>query len=375
MIPYIDRDFIRFFVVSFLILAAFVQIGYLVSVLLEMYQFAFGAGGSKLGWVLLYYIITVPRQAAYTIPVGTAVAILWVCTVKARHNEILAYLVGGVSPMRIAAPLLSAALVFSVLCYLTIELLANPGDRLANRIERVNIQGRSVETVAGEQNIFQKGRGNRFFSISSFDPTRERMENPTIIDMGSNWNTPEWRLDASRAERHGNDDSSVWLFEDATFRRYARDGTVSEFRSGKELSEKDLGVTLEGELTNYLRQRFRPSEMGFAELINYIGLFREQKKPTYRLETHLYFNFAVPFGCFVLAVLMCGHILRPSSSGIVVGFGGGLVLIALYYVVLLSFRQMSLYGFALLPPLAAAVIPNVIFLSLGVYLLNRYRAL
>lgn len=373
MIPYLDRDFIRAFFLTFLTIVAFVLIGYFVSVLLEQYRFAFGEGGAKFKWVLFYFLITIPRQAAYTIPVGTAIAILWVYTTKARQNELLAYLVGGVSPLRLAQPLLLTAAVLSIVCYFNIEFLAIPGDHLGNKVERVNIQGRSEETVMGERNVFQKGKGNRFFNIKSFDPSKDQMVGPTIIDMGDDWNTPKWRLDAAKATKVGDDANALWYFDDVSFRTFNADGTVESYRTGDRLSEKELGVALEATLTEYLRQRIRPTEMGMGELASYISLFREQGKPTYRLQSHLYFNFAIPFGTFVLALLMCGHILRPSSAGVVVSFGGGLVLLAAYYVITIGFRQMAIYGH--FPPLLAAVLPNVGFLALGLYLLHRDRAL
>lgn len=368
MIPYVDRDLIRSFFQAFLTIAAFVLVGYFVSVLLDQYRFMFT--GSKFKWVMYYFIITVPRQASYIIPVGTAVSILWVYTVKARHNEVLAYLVGGVSPLRLARPLLIVAAVLAVVCYATIEFLANPGDRIANIVERVNIQEKGADVISRERNVFKKGQGNRFYNVKYYDSMEQTMDLPTIIDMGENWNIPVWRVDADRAEFK----DGQWYFENASFRRFDANGAVTQFNQyDHKVTAKDLGVELEEELGRYLRERFRANEMGFLELVNYISLFREQGQPTYKLQTQLYFNFVIPLGAFVLALLMCGHILRPSSAGVVVSFGGGLVILALYYVIIVVVRQLSMYG--TFPPLLAAIVPNAAFLAFGVYMLHRDRAL
>ncbi len=373
MIPYLDRDLLRAFFLSFLTILSFVLLGYFVAVILEKNRFIFGGEESKLGWVLLYYIATLPRQASFTIPVATALAVLFVYTVKARQNELLAYMAGGISPSRLAVAYLLVGLVFSIGGFFLIEFVANGADRFARRIERINIEGRSLEGLTREQNVFQRGEGNRFFSIRSFDPATEKMQLPMIIDTGEDWSTINWRLDAHRAERQFVNGIPQWVFYDAQFRRWDEAGTIVEYLDAPILRESDLdGVQLEERLIEYLRERFRPDQSNFYELIEYIRVFQEQGKPTYRLETYLFFNFAIPAGAFVLTILMCGHILRPSSTGVVVGFGGGLVWVAAYYVALIGARQAALTGS--IPPLAAAIAPNLLFLLLGIYLLRTYRA-
>jgi len=371
MIPYLDRDLLRSFLLTFFVLMAFIQVGYLVSVLLENSSYIFGADESKLGWVLLYYAVTIPRQASYAIPVVTSVSLLWVYTQKSRQNETLAYLSGGVGPPRLALPLIVAAFLFSIATYMIIEYLANPAERYAYRIERINIQDRGLDTLTREQDVFQKGRGNRFYSIREFEPTDSTMDAPIIIDMGPRWSSPVWRLDADSAERTELDGKAEWVFYDAVFRRFTPEGTVSQFTQRPRLSESDLGVKLEEELTRYLRQRFKPDQMGFHELRDYIELFEIQGKPTAKLRTRLHFNFAIPLSSFILSILMCGHILRPSAAGVVVGFGGGLVIIAVYFASMIAFRTMAVSG--AVDPIFGAYTPALVGLVIGIMLLKRYR--
>lgn len=370
MLTYGDRDLIRHFLLTFLVLLAFVQVGYLVSVLLDKSPYLFGGDDNKIGWVLLYYVVSIPRQAAYIIPVATAVSILWVYTVKARQNEVLAYLSGGVSPRRLAAPLILVGAILSVLSFLTIEFAAIPGDRYGRRIERINIEGRSLDGLNREENVFQKGEGNRFYAMKEFEPNLETMELPVIMDMGEDWITPDWRLDAQSAERVRSD-RPEWVFSQAVFRRYDAQGNVAEFTQYGKVGESELGVTLESELDKYLQQRARPSQISISDLAQYVRLFQSEGRRAPEYETYLYFNFAIPLGSFVLALLMCGHILRPSSAGVVVGFGGGLALISAYYFVLLGTRQLSLTG--QINPLLGAITSCALFLILGVFLLSRYR--
>lgn len=373
MLAYLDRDLVRSFMMTFVALLALVQVGYLVSVLLQMSPYLFGGEDSKLGYVLLYYISSVPRQTSYTIPVATAITVLWVYTMKARQNEVLAFLAGGVSPLRLAAPMITVGLVFSLATFLIIETMANAGDRYAEKLERVNIQGRDEESLTRESNAFQKGQENRFYNIRRFNPVTETMVLPIIIDTGDDWTSPDWKLEAKTGQRVAPEGGGrpEWVFQDVIFRRWNEAGDLVEYREHEVLRESEMDVPLEEELTPYLRQRFRPAQMGTLELHEWIGLFKDQRKDYTELQTYFYFNFAVPLGSLILTILMCGHILRPTSTGVIVGFGGGLILIALYYVVLVACRQVAMSG--ALHPAIGAFTPNVIFLVLGGYLIARTR--
>lgn len=373
MIPYIDRDILRNLLVTLGALLLFLQIGFLVSELLKFARYIFGEGESRLGWVLLYYVFTIPRQIGYTVPVCMAVSVLWVLRQKARQNELLAYLVGGVSPLRIARPLLAAGLVLSVISFIVLDQLATQSDRVAERIRRINIEARSLETLTRETNVFQKGLGNRFYNIQTFDPVMGIMVEPIIIDMRDGWEEVSWSLSAAKAEVKKHDGREQWVFANAVIRRYTPEGSLASYEEHEVLPESSLNPPIEEQLKQLLRQRWRPAQMTTSELAEYMSLFRLQGKPTYELATYLHFNIAIPFGCLVLALLMSGHMLRPSATGIVVGFGGGLVLIGLYYGLLVIMREMSKAG--TLDPLFGAHAVNLLFLAIGFWLLNRNRAL
>lgn len=374
MIPYIDRDILKNFFATLFVLLAFLKVGFFVAVLLQFHSFIFGGEESKLGWVILYYIFTIPRQVAYTFPVCTAMSILWVFSLKARTNELLAYLSGGVSPTRIARPVVITGFILSVICFLTIDLVATNCDRIAERIRRINIESRSVENLTRERNVFQKGLGDRFYSIPTFDPVFGMMNEPILTVMKPEWDRPHFTLSAVRAEQLGADEENLnWVFYDAVMRTYDDEGNLASYIRKDVLHESELDPPIEEQLNRVLRQRWRPAQMSTMELVDYIDLFRLQGKPTYELSTFLHYNISIAFACFVFALLMCGHILRPSSAGVVIGYGGGMALMALYWTFFIFARQFSKDGH--INPWLSAHGINVAFLILGIYLIRRNRAL
>ncbi|MBI1291349.1 LptF/LptG family permease [bacterium] len=384
MIPYVDRDLLKTFATVFAFLLLFVQVGIFVSFLMNMYSDIFGGSETKVLWFLMYYAFSLPRQLANTVPVASAVSVLLVYTMKARTNELLAYMVGGISPLRLARPLLVVTLILSGLTYATTEFLANKGDAQAERIKRVFIEERSEESLTKESKLFQKGQSDRFYMIRSFQPSQNRMDFPYIFELYPGWKSIKWSLEAKSAEfveAEGSEteetearDKGQWRFDDAILREYSEDGQVTTYRSfasGLETEILPNGSRLESELARYIKQRWRPSQMTAMELLDYIELFQLQNKPTYELKTHLHFNIATALGCFVLTCLMIGHILRPASAGVLVGFGGGLILIAVYYVAFLFARDASMVG--TIPAILGAQGPNVLFLMVALFMLNRNR--
>jgi lipopolysaccharide export LptBFGC system permease protein LptF len=374
LIPYVDRDLLRSFFIAFICLMIFVQVGIFVSFLMNMYSDVFGTAENKFFWFLLYYFFQLPRQLANTIPVGAAVSVLLVYAMKARQNELLAYMVGGVSPLRLARPMLVVTFLLSLASYATTEFLASSGDAEAERIKRVIIEERSEDSLTRERNVFQKGKGDRFYMIHTFQPAQNRMIFPVVYDLRPDWKGMFWSLEAESAEYVENGSSGEWHFEDAIFRQYDEQGEVVAYkrhRQGTEATILPPDVRLEEELARYIKQRWRPSQMNALELIDYIDLFETQNKPSYELKTYLHFNIATALGCFVLACLMIGHILRPASTGVLVGFGGGLVLIAIYYIVFLFARNASMVG--TVPAFLAAQTPNILFILVATFMLSRHR--
>lgn len=377
MIPYLDRDLLRTFFLTFFFLMAFMMVALFITSLLEIYDLL---DSSKIGAFLLMYVYKMPRNIAYTLPIVTSLSILWTYTIKARNNELLAYLVGGMSPFRIAAPMLFVSAFLMIANWMVTEFLAVQGDRVARRIERIYIEGRATESLSREKDVFQRGSlPTRFYYVAQFLPSQDRMEQPLVIHLDESWSHPMWRLDAQYAKAIRIDGKSHWAFYDAVYREFDEGGVQTAYLRLDRILDDELKPPLEEELERYVRQHFRPEQMSTAELIEYIGLFEEQNRDNSKLRTILHFNFGLALGTFTMALVMCGHIIRPRDGGVVFGLGSGLFLMALFFLLLVFGRQFSSEGAALplinaYGPIIGAYGPNVIYLALGVVFLARSRS-
>jgi len=75
----------------------------------------------------------------------------------------------------------------------------------------------------------------------------------------------------------------------------------------------------------------------------------------------------------LIIVIFCGIPLSVYRSNTTLAFGGGLSLATIFsYVILLKFGQSLAYG-GVLSPFFGAWMSNIVFISLGIYLMLNAR--
>lgn len=369
----LDREFIGEFFKTFGFLLLFLGIVFLVKIYLDFYDEISLLGSQGAWWALIHFAYRLPRFYVESGVVSVAASILWIVTRKARTNEILAWLSGGIGPARLAIPLIVAAIGISAASLALNEFVVTEADSKADYVEKRWLKNKPEEEITQTGNIYQRGAGGRLYLIDRYDPAMDRMHGPTIIDLHEGEHSPAWILHADVAYPVDARDGSEWEFLNATVRRMDREGRVEEFRHYERVTDRDLGTPMEPRLRSFLSNLGDPERMNVAQLLNYIKLLDAQGKPTREYVLILHTKLALPFAVIVIAVLMCAHVLRPRAQGILVGFGGGLAWIALYYAAFVLCQRLGDAGGAVHPGLAIWL-PNVGFGVTGLVMLTRASA-
>lgn len=364
----LDRLFILFFIKAFLVVVGLIAIGNLIVVMLEMYSYIFGRGESRIQYVLLYYLLTLPQVTSYALPIGGSVATLWVLSQSSRTNELLACAAAGMSPMRLAWPFVFCGLVLTGMGAAVVEYVAPPAQSRAYYTEKVLIRGLPPARISTDRRVYQKGIGNRFYAMEFFDSRLNTMGSPTIVDLYPDGRSIEWRLEARSAAYA---EGEGWVFTEALVFRYSQQGKVIFFQEYPTLREAELGRPIERQLERFLSSRSDADRMTFGELNDYIGLLELQGRETHDLETRLHGKLAIPVACLVMAVIMCAHGIRAGHSGVLFSLGGGLIWLASFFALLYALRNLGTSG--LLDPVIASWSPIVGFLAIGVVLLVKPR--
>lgn len=366
----LDREFVGDFFRALFVLLCLLALVDLVDVLLSFYDAIFGAVDNGLYWVFLYYICRMPGNLVQAVVFAVAAAILWVVARKSRQNEILAWLAGGISPMRLAVPFLGASLVISCCTLAISEYLVGPAATQAELIDsqRLNPSASRGGSNAGDSQIYLRGAGQRYYLIQSYDSAAEIMNQPVIVQMNEAGTLPQWQLGAQSANLVANED--YWRFTEAVLRRFDETGRrVVEFETYATVTDQELALPMEGDLEHFLGAKRNPQLMSISDLARYVHLVQSQGKVVTQHVVQLHTRLALPLAALVVALVVCGHIIHPRSRGVLVGLGGGLGWVLAYYGVFLMFQSLGERG--LMPAAPSVWIANVVFAVLGVAILLR----
>lgn len=309
-------------------------------------------------WVVIYLSLVMPGKVAEVVPLGTAVAVLWTLFRFSRQNELLGMFCGGLSPARIAATFLGAAAVMSVGLFVVNESILHATEEAANRVLEVYVKGkkdRGGMTKGG----FKQGIGRRFYSIESFAVAEQQMIRPTIVTLAEDSAHPVQRIEADTAELVGEQRKGVWRFINAYVWEFGDNGIPKSLKR-----HPSIDIKLESDLEKYLGQSSKTREMKLVALIDYIKVMKRRGVPTAELMTDLHLRIAFPLAPFVVTLLVCTFALAPRASRLVAKFGGGLALVALYYVAIVVLRKLGYRD--KVPPPVAAWLPNLAFVVVGV---------
>jgi lipopolysaccharide export system permease protein len=371
--PRLDRDLLSHFFQVLLGALCLVSVLLLVAVMLDYYRYIFAAEESRIGWVLMYYLYDLPGQMLFLLPVSASVAALWVLLQKARHNELLAWMASGVSPLRLARPLLLAAAAISLFGIGLNEFVATPARTEALRIEKVNIKGRSGTSITRNEKVLHVGPNDQLYTMESYDDDTGRMERPTIVQPRQDGGgVPEWTLKASHAVlARTPSGESAWTFHKATLRRFDAQGDVIEFVQKDTLTDAELAAPIQRRLERFLSKGTRPERMSFLELHSHVGLLTEQGRHDAQLATQLWMKLSVPFASLILILLMCAHALRPTHGGMLISLGGGLAWLAVFLGSMLGMQRLGDAG--VVPGLVAAMLPQLAFGIAGIVMIRRTR--
>ncbi len=372
MMPLLDRDFLKSFLAAFAAALTLTLVLTFVNVLLDNYRYVFGGEDSRFGFVLLYYILTLPQQASYMLPLAASASILWVLLQKARENEILAYLACGVAPSRLARPFILCAAAISIVGLILSDAVAGHANAQAHRIEKIYIKKRKESVVTQRDQIVVRLRGERYVYVGLYDDKLRRMEQATVIDLAGQGATLSQKVEIASGELSGEGDAAVWKLKGVAVRKYDATGNLASYQTHDALDGTRLDPPLEGSLARFLSATQNPQRMTYAELREYLDLQAEQGRTSIPdWETELQMKLSVPFVTLVLGILMCAHAIRPTSSGVMKSFGGGLGWLAAVFAAQMLLRKLGDSG--IVPALAAAWIPPGVFGLVGLFLLGRPR--
>ena len=314
--------------------------------------------------ILKYYLTQVPQILVISLPIALLLALLFSLGRMSRSNEIVSMLTAGVSLPRILAPLLLAGLLTTATSTFLNYSLAPHAEYAHKKLLEDPQSHRQQAGVLAQ--IFRNRTDNRTWFIQQFYPGENLFRTLHIIQQDANDNIVVNYL-ATSAVYHP--ETHAWELRQVKIVYYDEAGNIT----------RQIPYTESLIITDWSETPFRLSSanlraeyLSVPELREYLQ-FNSDFPPTLLapFATHLEYRLALPWTCFVVALIAAPLGIGYSRRGILASVAVAVVLVFAMNFVMHLF--LALGEGARISNWAAAWTPNIIFGIIGLVLLY-YRA-
>lgn len=350
----LDRYLIRHLVLPFLIgLATFMAI-MLAEVAWRMSGLLIGSQVSA-GVLAKYFLLSAPRVAVWSAPVGILVAVSMAMTGLERHGEVTAMRGAGVSLARIESPwFVAAAVVSAAAVWMNEAIVPKTTARAEEIFQRMTYQAPVVRQAWDE--LFRSPDG-RVFYVHKLDAEHNTLEGVTI------WSFDErGRLRSVTVARRAVVEGRRWSLIDGYTRRFDERGEPA----GPPEPFERQPVELWAAIHHYYAEKRTPYELSITELRDLTRILEASGRDAHQLRVHLHFKYSIPCAALVFALLAGPLAHRYAPLGAFAGLVLAIVILFLYNGVRSWTLALGLAGS--IPPAVAGWLPNVLFGAVGIWL-------
>lgn len=301
----------------------------------------------------LYILFTLPRRLYEYAPTAILIGSLITLGAMASHGEITAIRAAGLSVGGIARAVLKAGLIFVLFVFILGEVVAPGAQQMGQKLRSESISGKAA---------VQDGSGIWMRNQDLFVKARAIINNETMLDL-SLFRFEGVHLKEIVRAKLAEKNAEGWALKNVKKLELSEDNIIQT-----ELTEEQWPKFVNENLFEVLR--VDPEEMAAKDLSSYIGYLRENSLESSQYELAFWNRFIVPFSSLVMLLLALPFIFGSQRSGsagqrlfmgVMIGIG--------YFLVSRLLNQLGVvYG---LSPFLSALLPALLFLGLGVFLLRR----
>ncbi len=319
---------------------------------------------------LLFYVM--PATIVLSIPMASLVAILLALGRLSTDNEIVAMKAHGVAFHHLMLPLLAITVVLSLVDLLLMDVALPHANRAYSTLKR-DIQKHNPTFVLEESTVMKElEREGKLWMYDSMNTENERMQNVKIWD--GIW---------SGRPRFSHAEEGTLGFEEGRAvltlyngHSYEPSTDDSDGYRVTQFQQQQLALQLTEDLERGESRNKTPRSMRIGQLKTFIATLQGTVETSKNREfahrkvrfaqVEYYKKFAIPFACLAFGLMGVPLGLMVRQGGRMIGFGIGLVVILVYYLLLQVGQSTGLNG--VLSPALAMWLPNIAIAALGVFL-------
>ncbi len=330
---------------------------------MDVYQDA----GMSAGEIAHYYVLQTPELLTTVLPIALLLALLFTLTNHARHNELVAMRAAGVSLLRISVPYFMVAGLLGGGLFAITEFVAPKSSAQASRLVS---SGDGSETDWLEELNFRDDARQQIWSIKRYNRKTGEMDQPTV----------GWTEDGARYElyaQRGEWKSGTWVFHDVQLQTY-RPATndLPHILTTNVLAGKFVGGSpgqLQAEIKVSQMDQIMAAKrlrLTLGEMLEYRRLHPDMKTDRAALlMTQFHGRLAQPFTCIVVVLVALPFGAMGGRRNVYAGVAGSVAICFFYFVLLRWGLALGTAGHV--PAIAAAWLPNAVFVVAGAVLLRK----
>lgn len=308
--------------------------------------------------VLQVLIYRTPFYLSMTLPLGMALASSLTMARITRESELTAIRSAGVPVLRVLWPVALFGLIASAILFVNVEYIMPGSTRKATDIQ-VKMWGLGLAPSFAANKMITLGR-----LAVSFGTVERRGESGDLhltdvmlIERPSPGQI--WLVTSKDAEYY----SGIWTFRNAYGHEIEGEDVLIAHSVGNLIVNEPIVV-------EDLFRSPAPEESTIEQLRDQINTIKKTGGNPHRQEIDLQSKFAIPMSCFIFAFVSPIFSILFARSGAFVGVLLSFVMALAYYNVFIVSTQIF-SKINSIPPIAAAWLPNLIFLVLGIFAIRR----
>jgi lipopolysaccharide export system permease protein len=334
--------------------------------------------------VVEFCIYSIPEFMPIALPVSLLLALLWVLTNHARHNEITAMRAAGISLVRLCAPYFVVGFLATVTLFLFNErysaAAANAADALLKRHveQQVSAAARNevkkpifVNTSPGGQNRrwTQVGYNTRTGEIMQPDVVwTPRPGGPSfeISAYTATWTNHTWRFYGNVIENRIDQDPDK---PPARILATTNALLMPQFTETPEQIQSEINVM---GYYSHINAKTHTADVPLSDILNYLRWHpHPDRKMRNWIYTKLHGRFAGPFACLVVVFVAIPFAAGSGRRNVFVGVATSIFIFFAYFVL-----QQIGFSFAetgWIPSWFGAWFPNLFFVFASLVMMSKVR--
>lgn len=310
---------------------------------------------ASIGIILKYYLLFSPKIIVLLMPLATLMGIYFSLGLITKHNEVLALRGLGISPFRIYKPIfMGGALVSIIVLAFNVSLIPK-SKRLLKEFKK-----EKLDKVQGITKYY--ARDINYITDTGQIVNIKRLSADKIFGMyilSYKKGKIVSRIDAGKATWK----DSCWTLHNVYIRNFTEEGITFETKDKEIIKEFD---TPPGILA---KSKYNPMNLEFSELLRYTKKLEKSGQKSNRERIELLERVSYPFVNFILLFFGCPLALEVKRRGLLFGFGLGILSAFTFWGIIQLFKELGIKGN--LTPSLSILIPDLLFLSLGLYFLLK----